>query len=423
MVNTRIGGDDALNVNFAYSRMNTNRTKVIHYAYAFLGFVYLRPYFTWDTYLGGIFSRMGLFLIALNALLFVAFFFSKRKLSVANLNVSLVLLSITLYQRLTGLGTYSNFNSIIGHTAIILVIALFLLFNDEDKKRVYYIFTWFFAISLISGITVWLLTFFGIDLPYNVLQPTHPGKAASGAFYLQYPGSVILIKSYIGLNRLCGMFDEPGVVGTIGALLLAGDNLRLKGKWQNIIILIAGILSFSLAFYVLVFLTITIKYLNKGMIKFVISMMVVIVLLFLVLNIETDNPLIKRYIQNRIFTDEGFIISNRTNDTFDYAFNSFLKDDTKYVLFGYGNGMAINNRYIAGSYSYKMLIYDFGVIGFSFIVGWLIFASLRLNKGNRDCLLLLIVFLVSIYQRPYVITIPFIIVLFGGYANLKVKGY
>jgi hypothetical protein len=52
------------------------------------------------------------------------------------------------------------------------------------------------------------------------------------------------------LSRLCGIYDEPGMVGTLSALLLAARGFRLDSIWPRLL-LVAGLLSFSLAFCVL----------------------------------------------------------------------------------------------------------------------------------------------------------------------------
>lgn len=52
------------------------------------------------------------------------------------------------------------------------------------------------------------------------------------------------------IAQIFGMYDEPGVVGTIAGAILMTRQFNFK-KWINIPIFIAGILSFSLFFYVI----------------------------------------------------------------------------------------------------------------------------------------------------------------------------
>jgi hypothetical protein len=396
-----------------------NISKVIYFLYALVGFVILKPYFTWSTYFNGIFDKVGLLLSALILFLFFIFLMKKIKKDISSYLIASSFFVLYTILNLTGLGKGSNLNYLFMTTIYGLVIFTFFLLSESAKKTVYLNFKRLFAISLISSIFFFIVLNTGMNLPYSILEATHQGKASQGFFYINYPGSVFIARDTSSFYRLGGMFDEPGVVGTIGALLLAGDNFKFKGRKDNLIILIGGILSFSLAFYLLVIIGVAIKFLNKGLAKFSFFLFTFIVIFYTVLTLETNNYFINKYIQERIFVEDEIIMSNRANETFDYGFDSFINGDSRYVLFGHGDKMASKNPYISGSYHYKMLIYDYGILGFFLIIAWLIVASIKMNKFNKECLLMLLLFLISIYQRPYVLTFDYILLLFGGYANLK----
>ena len=79
-------------------------------------------------------------------------------------------------------------------------------------------------------------------------------------------------RANVPVYRFMGPFDEPGVLGTISALLLSADKLNLN-KNSNKIIFFSGLISLSLAFYVLIslyFILAMVLKLNKRNILFII---------------------------------------------------------------------------------------------------------------------------------------------------------
>ncbi|MDE5833987.1 MAG: hypothetical protein K2H26_00545, partial [Ruminococcus sp.] len=89
----------------------------------------------------------------------------------------------------------------------------------------------------------------GLTIPHSTIAPANPLKEAFTE-YDKYP-FLVMCRSY-GLYqpRFEGYFDEPGIVGTICAVLLTTKKFDLKDKytWS---ILFAGLLSLSLFFYVI----------------------------------------------------------------------------------------------------------------------------------------------------------------------------
>lgn len=84
-------------------------------------------------------------------------------------------------------------------------------------------------------------------MPYRVINALNTLKSYD---YMAYAFFVMPSKTFDILPRFFGMYDEPGVVGTIAGAILMTRQFNFK-KWINIPIFIAGILSFSLFFYVI----------------------------------------------------------------------------------------------------------------------------------------------------------------------------
>ena len=134
-----------------------------------------------------------------------------------------------------------------------LGLMLFILQDNLTLRSVYRATKIVFALSLIPALFVFLLMQAGISLPHIVLS-ADLGKALTGQSYELYFGLATMLRNTNGLlNRLCGMYREPGFVGTIGALFLLGDKMSFR-KWENVVILLACLCTFSLAFFVLLIL-------------------------------------------------------------------------------------------------------------------------------------------------------------------------
>lgn len=382
-------------------------------------FLLMRPYFVWSTFRGGGFSLLvpvSLFITTL--FMFFYFFITDIKLNMLDFSFGVFFIFIWMYFLMRGIESTSFLR--IGNYFLLALILGFFFLTDYDKKVAFNKFSLIFAISLLPSIIISMVSFLGFEFSYQILTPEHIGKMLAGNYYKNYIGAVTLHPTYLRYSRICGMFDEPGVVGTFAALFLAADNLRLKGRIRNIIIMIGGILSVSLAFYILISTAYILRTLNKGFMK----TLIVFIMLALVFNITTtllsDNFYILNEIIERLeFIDGNIKGNNRTSISFDMEFNNFIRGDIFKVFWGYGSGASSNNPSMYGSSSYKILIYDYGIVGFIMLLGWILCASIKKTGLEKTSLTLMIVFVISIYQRPSVLSIQYLLLLFGGYANLK----
>jgi O-antigen ligase len=137
-------------------------------------------------------------------------------------------------------------------------------------------------------------------------------------------------------------------------------------------------------------------------------------------------------LQQRLeYTDQGFAGDNRMTEYADAAYEDFLKSDLKTIMLGYGNDSrnvpGTNYSIWQNAHSYKEFIFNFGFVGFGILILFFILA-VRLKYKNvqknnkRDILILLIVFLIYIYQRYGVDTFFYFCLLFGGASNLVLMG-
>jgi hypothetical protein len=135
------------------------------------------------------------------------------------------------------------------------MLALFI-FEDERRADLVKAFSFIFALSVLPGVIVSLCSIIGIYISFDHKPLLNPVMAAAGGYYLNVPGVLLLGNNVSSLPwggalyRLCAVYDEPGMVGTIAAFLLAARRFRIKSP-VSVIVFAAGLLSFSLAFAVL----------------------------------------------------------------------------------------------------------------------------------------------------------------------------
>lgn len=313
-----------------------------------------------------------------------------------------------------------------------------MLFILQDNITLQAVFLWtkkIFALSLIPAIIAFLLIQVGIAPPSTSVSA---GEGVVGAWrsYDLFFGTAVMIRQggVAFLNRLCGMFQEPGFVGTMGALFLLGDKLTLK-KWENMIILIAGVCSFSLAFVLLLILGIVFRLLGrlktrKGFLMGGALILAIAVGYFVFMGLSFDENSMLGELQGRLeITEEGLAGDNRfgTSEQAMKAYDEFLASDLTTQLLGYGK----DSRTVSGTqisiwmevHSYKEFVFGFGFLGLGIMLAGLAGGfGVKFNAVPRErkwnLWVLLIVFLISIYQRYDVTSFCYYCVLFGGGANL-----
>ena len=315
-----------------------------------------------------------------------------------------------------------------------LGLMLFALQDNVTLRRVFILSKKIFAITLIPSIFVFLLLQVGFPVPVTSLT-ADAGKDMVGQSYQLYLGTATMIQnSGVLLNRVCGIYREPGFVGTIGVLFLLGDKMSLR-KWENAVILVACIFTFSLAFIVMLILGILLRSIGnmKKKSSMIISLALILLIVvgyFVFMHLPLDESSMLGELQGRLeITDEGLAGDNRFGSSIWAmdAYDAFLKSSTRVKMLGYGEDL----RIIPGTkvsiwqtvHSYKEFVFAYGFVGLIILVfNFLSTVILKYRKVPKyrfwNILVLLVVFIVSIYQRYGVDSFHYYCVLFGGASNL-----
>lgn len=301
---------------------------------------------------------------------------------------------------LTGLYFILAFNSNVNVFGFIALISIPVIFYIKKSFliKVFNTYLFIFSITIIPSLFTFLLIILGVDFSYNIIEPLNSLKEYN---YAQYPFLVIPQNPNIVFPRFCGYYDEPGVVGTIAGVLLIAKRFNIKAK-LNIPIFLAGLLSFSLYFYLLLIINIIIF--EKTKFKIIATL-----LLLLTVSYTYNNEILYELLFKRLNYEEGaFMGNNRSVEYFDTWYESFRYTNNYY----WGIGDNTNLKYNLGGASYKDIIVNFGIIYFITYMGAFCLFGLNLLRFSKQYLIYLVILFSVIYQRPFITSLFYIFLIF-----------
>lgn len=389
--------------------------KITSWLFAFFAVLSLWPFFSW---------KWPVIPISFIILVYFAYgcsllFLYRSNFSLSGFFVFIVLFFVFLIFSLRPGGTPPWFNYYSFFSLLILLLPINKILDVAARFRI------LFAFSLIPGIFVYVLLLVGFDLPYTVLEAHNELKESLGIFYRDY--GVTLALSHLILEignstiiRFSGIYDEPGLLGTISALFLLADRFNMKSK-INIILLISGVISVSLVFYIFTIVGFLMQS-NKKIIG---------IIFIIVLGVGVYNtPIYDNYLAKRFETSssDGVIADNRVSDCFKAEYEKFASSDSEVQLLGEGNNAHLST--MCDVSSYKMYIYDYGYIGILVIAIALIiqYTYPLLVTGNifryiKSSLFFVFCFFISYYQRPVLFNLAFCLIFYYSISLYFSKQY
>lgn len=361
-----------------YINSSVKNSGIIYWITAFWLYLLLFPYFIWPV------AEYSSWLLSLP--LFILFFLHQSKK--INLSFFLFYAAICLIAALCG---GSNFLGIIMFmtTAFFFSTDDYFLINVYKKYRLIFIF--FITLSLI----VYALVALGVPLSYRV-SPPPPRNTIDYDFYIYpfYANPSVLDWRDLIIERFNGLFDEPGTVGTSCMLLLFIEKFNFR-KVGNIILLIAGLLSFSLYFYGVLFIALSFRlFTGKAEVR-----TKVIYALFILAGLyaTSQNELTNQLIWKRFEWDK----SERTivgDDRSDYELTKYVKSVRGTSAYFWGSPDKLDSFQGSASLEKEIVAHGFVVVAL-FFVFYALF-SLKYMKFSREWILFYIVFVATLYNRP-----------------------
>lgn len=361
------------------------------YIFAFCVFLLSSPYFVWNSF-------SPLLLVAICSIL------SIKNIKIINpINNLFFVIFIFIYIYIA----FKDDSNLFG-VIHLMGICTILLTKEEFLRKVLKNYIFLFSITLVPSILVFLLVnILKVNFPYSIIEPLNVDKLYD---YIQYPFLVqpnqILDQL---LPRFCGFYDEPGVVGTIAGVILLSSGFNLRKK-INIPIFIAGLLSFSFAFYVMALVYGFIFVRSKYKVLIAITVFGVIILF-------SENELLNTYVFSRFQYENGQLAGDNREADEDFKgwYEKFSQSDKYY----FGLGKNSSQIYNSGGASYKNMIVDYGVISISIICFVLIaFAYSKFRFKKEFFVYLFIVFSV-LYQRPFITMYFYMFLIFSPLVFLE----
>lgn len=286
-----------------------------------------------------------------------------------------------------------------------ILTVLFITLRPSEQLRIFNYIVTILTFVYIFGVLSYLLRLVGLNKQIGIAFAPNLFKEPYSVFF----GHVE--ENFLNVYRFSGIFDEAGVVGTINGLILTSIGFSKKSL-KSIVLLIAGLVSFSLAFYVILFLNLLFYFNFK-------KILIAILLLFAVFLFFRDR--FDQLIASRLAIENGTIAGdNRASDDFDEYFTVFLEKGGKDLYFGKGRLSPDALDEFEAVSSYKMFIVRYGLIGISLIVlfyGAFVF----INFNSRRGWFLFLIFLISAYQRPDLLILFNIVFFIGGIEFMRIE--
>ncbi len=265
--------------------------------------------------------------------------------------------------------------------------------SDVFYQRVYKYFITFFVIMVGLSVVSYVLSLAGVVSSYRTIEPLNELKQG---YYLVYPFFVQYVPSLF--SRFSGPFDEPGALGTYCGILLCIQKLKLKDA-KSIVLLVAGILSLSFFFYVLI--GIYFVFYNIFERRSAFGSVAIIVAIIAAGVIITNNAFLNDVLGERfVFDTEAgrFSGDNRlTAESQEYYLGSMVRSGQ--IWTGIENKAAFKED-TAGAYGFVTVLIQYGLIAMLWYMLFFLLYGYKFKSSTWSFLLFVLVFFATIYQRP-----------------------
>ena len=236
---------------------------------------------------------------------------------------------------------------------------------------------------------LWLSGIF--SLPETVIDT--PNEANKFAYYTTHV-FFVTPASLIERFRFCSFYDEPGVVGSLCAIIIFFYNKKLPG-WIFAIYLIAGVLSFSFFFFcIMIFFMISTRSYKSSQ-YFLWVCFIIVITLFIIS--KFDSGFIDTFFDRFSIENGELVGNNRNHDDFSYYFYHSFVNSSDFLFGSHDVGV---DSISSGSFSIQVMIYRHGFIWV--LYGLLLYGLLlwKYKATKYSFVVSIIVYFLMNYQRP-----------------------
>lgn len=314
----------------------------------------------------------------------------------SNSHKSIICCCIVLYTVFFALPIFHEFK---GGYLLNAILFIEILFLDKDIYRdAYYILRFIFKWICVFSLLIWVVNYLKIPIPYYYYQPDFRYSSADNYHIYGLAVSLYDGANFIGggLERICGIFAEPGHFGIYLGLMMAINKFRFTEK-SDYIMLFTGIMTFSTAFYGILAIGLLyrlVEYQNLKDIKiFFLVGCFVFPLLFM--NSSFYDSMLGRVIDNKKDISVVSLVENRVQRQSIEKFSRFLK--TSQIWTGIYNKSENDVMQIT---NWRGGIYGYGILGVSIMLILIITIVSRNSFKYGLCLLAMAILVMS--HRIYI---------------------
>ncbi len=365
--------------------------KIINLLFSFLILFSLNSVFVWSG-LG-----KGIYVLSVLCLLCAVLFLVKNspfQTSREGLKLAIILTCISLY-----LGwTWDTIHlGMLGPLNLVLVFS-YLILSERIQVLIGQKFITIFTIIVFLTLLSWLVN---ISLGIYSVPVSQPSTkvAAELTYQISILGE-IFPSGVVGIYRYQGIFDEPGVMGTICALLLCSKIYYTR--FQFILLLIAGLASMSTAFILI--LTVYFFFL-KPFKALVIYLPIGAFLIFMTREIPMLGYLFYTKINNLLFKGESNRVSDSAEKFIDIENN---KLDVWHFIFGRGYGYVSSQK--TDISSWQVIWIDSGALGLLLVLLALTCCAVAKRVNLIYAIPFFMAFIASFMQRPGIFNLFYIFI-------------
>lgn len=295
-------------------------------------------------------------------------------------------------------------------SSVIFVLTVLLIFRSNARTGAvaFDLISYSFAAVLLVSLVFWVLWQLGVPLlsapiSYGAWKGEDVGTQLDNFYFFVTESATLL-------NRFYSVFDEPGVVGTLAALILCGLRFDFSRK-RSWVLLAGGLFSWSLAFVVLSLVGVMLFRPGRQL-KLVLAailVLMIVAVVFLIGDMLPSDDSAGLVLLYRIANFSEYGVSSRTDDKLNEFFFEYI--NSLRVFFGQGTGFFQQRPDLLSGQGAIFYVVIYGLVGMGILLMTYIAVIQRHVTARFHGYLLLVVFLMSFLQRPHMMT-PWQIVLF-----------
>jgi hypothetical protein len=343
-----------------------NKASIVGVVYLFLSF---NPFILWLLPAIGVFVFITIITIWVFYLLL-----SNRLLAVSLKKIIFIFLFIpfTIYITLH----FASNDLVLWKFIYFIPLYFIVFFPDKVFVNIFMLFRKLIVFFSYLSIIVFFLVFFNVDLPFYRIDLRPDSFFKIYGLVVSSSNTVFELYGFT-IARVCGPFLEPGHFGIYIGITLSIEKVFLNRISK--VPIIAGVLTFSPAFYIIFILIILYDLVTQKRIKLLIISAVsfITIFTFVITNNQIKDALFYIAVGRNIDESGKIDLDNRAGTWASYAWDNFI--DNGDIIFG--NGFRSLDE-IGALADYRGIIFRFGILGFIWSILLILFFVFNYNKGN-----------------------------------------